>query len=211
MITAGELAHRAVPRLRFPFVALLHRRDHQVVLALKMLVEGRLGHARRGDDVIDADGAKLAPTKKLNRCRDQSFAAGLGLFWKAKKLRSRFHANVAHVGSPARRGVPIVHPGCTSSALFLRTAPNRVPRPVRISRAGHMARRGPATRVCRGSQAKDAAAQTAAARNLNPLRRKESDICNPQIASRLRRPGAPPRSPRSTAPSKTPSSRSNRG
>ena len=66
-IVAGDLPHRAVPRLRFPFVAPLHGGDHQVVLALEVLVEGGLGHARRVDDLVDADRAEPVAVEELDR------------------------------------------------------------------------------------------------------------------------------------------------
>jgi hypothetical protein len=78
-IIAGQLPHRAVPGLRFPFISPKHRGDHQVVLALEVLVESRLGHARLCDDLIDADSAKPVSVEKAQRppprvVRDPSWA-----------------------------------------------------------------------------------------------------------------------------------------
>src|SRR2546430_4412822 len=71
----------------FPYTTLF--RSHEVVLPFEVFVEGRLGHARSCDDLIDADSAEAAPIEKLDGGRDQSFAAGLEIGRAPSELQSQ--------------------------------------------------------------------------------------------------------------------------
>src|SRR5262249_51386590 len=102
---------------RLPLVPPSHRGDHQVVLAIEVLVEGGLGHAGRGDHAIDADGAEPVPVEQLHGRRDQSLAARPGRVREAEQFRHRFWARLGHPGPRFDRlepgeyagGVPRVH------------------------------------------------------------------------------------------------------
>ncbi len=75
-IVPANLADGAGPGLAFPLIAALDGGDHEVVLALEMLVEGGLGDPGGGDDLIDADGGKAVAVEQIHRGGDEALAAG---------------------------------------------------------------------------------------------------------------------------------------
>ena len=89
-IVARHLAHRAVPRLRFPRIALAHRLLHQVVLAFEVLVERRLRHADFSEDLIKADGVEAVRIEQIDGGVDEPLAATLADVRHAQQLRGGF-------------------------------------------------------------------------------------------------------------------------
>jgi hypothetical protein len=104
-VVAGRLAHRAVPRAGFPLVASADGLDHQLVLALEVLVEGGLGDAGGGDDLVESDGVEPACVEQLDGGGEEPVAPLPGRGGNAEQLERRRRFRRLRLRRRLRRGL----------------------------------------------------------------------------------------------------------
>ncbi len=85
-IVPGEQADSAAPSARLVAVAPLDGGDHELGLALEVLVESGLRDAGLGDDRIEADGVEAVAIEELHGDGDEALAPAPGDLGRAEEL-----------------------------------------------------------------------------------------------------------------------------
>ena len=111
-IVTRQLLNGRRPSLHFPLITLPDGGHQQVVFALEVLVERRLRHAGRSEDLINAHRLKAVAVKQLDRYMDQAGTSRLGRFGKPEQFNDRLVlAAIDHAAIISDNSL-----GCTSSA-----------------------------------------------------------------------------------------------